>query len=102
MAKNGHRQRDGPSHGEVSLLHALTRSYNQATVRLGLEIGVNNLPQVEQLASIPIDAPSVFLGELTPEVTQAYQSIAVYGYSVLAFSHRSANSRWRRVALLDA
>ncbi len=34
---------DGKSHGEVSLLEALTRSYNQATVRLGLKMGVNNL-----------------------------------------------------------
>ena len=79
---------DGLSHGVVTLLHALTRSYNQATVRLGLQIGVNNLlHKLEQLGvSIPIDAvPSVFLGavELTPlEVTQIYQSIAAGGYSV--------------------
>ncbi|HMB58406.1 MAG TPA: penicillin-binding transpeptidase domain-containing protein, partial [Xanthomonadales bacterium] len=76
------------SHGNVTLLEALTRSYNQATVRLGLEIGVNNLLlKLQQLGvSAEADAvPSVFLGavELTPlEVTQIYQSIAAGGYSV--------------------
>jgi penicillin-binding protein 1B len=79
---------DRISHGPVSLLEALTQSYNQATVRLGLEIGVNYLLQkLQQLGvSVPVDAvPSVFLGavELTPlEVTQIYQSIAAGGYSV--------------------
>ncbi len=79
---------DGKSHGEVTLLQALTRSYNQATVRLGLEIGVANLVnRIQQLGvSAEVDAvPSVFLGavELTPlEVTQIYQSLAAGGYSV--------------------
>jgi len=79
---------DNKSHGEVTLLEALTRSYNQATVRLGLKIGVNNLiNRIQQLGvSAEVDpVPSVFLGavELTPlEVTQIYQSIAAGGYSV--------------------
>lgn len=79
---------DGVSHGEVSLLEALTQSYNQATVRLGLTIGVNHLlTKLRQLgveANIPA-VPSVFLGavELSPlEVTQVYQSLAAGGYSV--------------------
>ncbi|MCU0988238.1 MAG: penicillin-binding protein 1B [Xanthomonadales bacterium] len=79
---------DGVSHGEVTLLEALTQSYNQATVRLGLNIGVNHL--LERLRQLGVDAavdavPSVFLGavELTPlEVTQIYQSLAAAGYSV--------------------
>ena len=79
---------DGISHGEVSLLEALTRSYNQATVRLGLNIGVNHL--LGKLRQLGVDAdieavPSVFLGavELSPfEVTQIYQSLAAGGYSV--------------------
>jgi len=79
---------DGESHGEVTLLEALTRSYNQATVRLGLNIGVNHL--LARLQQLGVDAevdavPSVFLGavELTPlEVTQIYQSLAAAGYSV--------------------
>ncbi len=79
---------DGKSHGEVSLLEALTRSYNQATARLGLNIGVshllNKLRQLGVNAEIPA-VPSIFLGavELTPfEVTQIYQSLAAGGYSV--------------------
>ena len=79
---------DGKSHGEVTLLDALTRSYNQATVRLGLNVGVNHL--VNRIAQLGVAAevdavPSVFLGavELTPlEVTQIYQSIAAGGFSV--------------------
>ena len=82
------RNYDGESHGEVTLLEALTHSYNQATVRLGLNIGVNNL--LARLQQLGIDAevapvPSVFLGavELTPlEVLQIYQSLAAAGYSV--------------------
>jgi penicillin-binding protein 1B len=79
---------DGKSHGEVTLLEALTRSYNQATVSLGLNIGVNHLiNKIEQLGvAAQVDAvPSVFLGavELTPlEVTQIYQSLAAGGFSV--------------------
>lgn len=79
---------DGESHGEVTLLEALTKSYNQATVRLGLNIGVNHL--LARLKQLGVDAPvaavpAVFLGavELTPlEVTQIYQSLAAAGYSV--------------------
>ena len=79
---------DGKSHGLVSLLEALTRSYNQATVRLGMEIGVNQL--ISRIAQLGVSAdvdpvPSVFLGavELTPlEVTQIFQSIANAGFSV--------------------
>jgi penicillin-binding protein 1B len=79
---------DEKSHGEVTLLEALTRSYNQATVRLGLNLGVHRLlSRIEQLGvAAEVDAvPSVFLGavELTPlEVAQIYQSLAAGGYSV--------------------
>ncbi len=78
---------DNRSHGEVSLLDALVNSYNQATVRLGLEVGVTRLlHKIEQLGvSAEIAAvPSVFLGavELTPlEVAQLYQPLAADGYS---------------------
>ena len=79
---------DGVSHGELSLLEALTKSYNQATVRLGLNIGVQQLiSKLEQLGvTAAVDAvPSTFLGavELTPiEVAQIYQSLAAGGFSV--------------------
>lgn len=79
---------DGKSHGEVTLLEALTHSYNQATVRLGLNLGVNLLVnRIQQLGvAAEVDpVPAIFLGavELTPlEVTQIYQSLAAGGYSV--------------------
>lgn len=79
---------DNRSHGDVSLLEALTQSYNQATVRLGMQIGANNLvAKLRQLGvtSEVLPVPSTFLGavELTPlEVTQVYQSIAAGGFSV--------------------
>jgi penicillin-binding protein 1B len=79
---------DKQSHGEVTLLEALSHSYNQATVRLGMKIGVNHLiRRLTQLGvSVDVDpVPSAFLGavELTPlEVTQIYQSVAATGFSV--------------------
>ena len=79
---------DGNSHGDVTLLEALAQSYNQATARLGMNIGVNNL--ISRLSQLGVSAevdpvPAVFLGavELTPlEVTQIYQSLAAGGFSV--------------------
>jgi len=79
---------DQVSHGEVTLLEALTQSYNQATVRLGLNIGISHLLHKLEQLGVRADVqavPSIFLGavELTPlEVTQIYQSLAVGGYSV--------------------
>jgi len=79
---------DQISHGTISLLDALANSYNQATVQLGLQLGVKQLIlKLEQLgiAADVSPVPSAFLGavELTPlEVTQIYQSLAAGGYSV--------------------
>ncbi len=79
---------DRKSHGEMPLLEALVHSYNQATVRVGLRIGVANLiRKIRQLgvnAAVPA-VPATLLGavELTPiEVTQMYQPLAAGGYSV--------------------
>jgi penicillin-binding protein 1B len=79
---------DHKSHGELPLMDALIRSYNQATVRVGLNVGVANLiRKIKQLgvaAEIPA-VPATLLGavEMTPiEVTQMYQSLAAGGYSV--------------------
>ncbi|NEZ04656.1 penicillin-binding protein 1B [Wenzhouxiangella sp. XN201] len=78
---------DEVSHGTVPLLEALAQSYNQATVRLGLEIGVDALfALMRQLGVEPgRDAhPSAFLGavELSPlQVAQLYQPLAAEGYS---------------------
>ena len=79
---------DDRSHGEIPLIDALVHSYNQATVQVGLNVGVANLiRKIEQLgivAEVP-SVPATFLGavELTPlEVAQIYQSLAADGYSV--------------------
>ncbi len=77
---------DHISHGRVGLYTALAKSYNLATVRLGLEVG---LPEViSTLAMLgyskTIDPyPSLLLGavEMSPlEVTQIYQTIASGGF----------------------
>lgn len=79
---------DLTSHGEMPLMDGLINSYNQATVGVGMNIGVANLiRKLDQLginSKIPA-VPATLLGavELTPiEVTQMYQSLAAGGYSV--------------------
>lgn len=76
---------DGVSHGDVPLLDALARSFNLATVHLGLEIGV---ARVERLLESLIPGadisphPSLLLGatDLSPlQVAQAYQYLAADG-----------------------
>jgi len=81
------RNYDGVSHGRVPLMSALTNSYNQATVALGMQIGVKPLFRLlEQLGVAPGSArhPAAFLGaiDLTPlQVAQLYQSLASGGYA---------------------
>ena len=76
------------SHGQVPLYVALSRSYNQATARLGLDLGIENVRQtIRRLgvqASLP-RVPSLFLGavEMTPyEVAGMYQTMANGGEHV--------------------
>ncbi len=75
---------DGRSHGRVSLEDSLVNSYNQATVRIGLEVGVDRLVRLlNVLAAIDAPAnPSLLLGavDLSPlQMTQAYQFLASGG-----------------------
>jgi len=78
---------DGVSHGTVPLLEALAKSYNQASVRVGLAVGVDALfGLMRQLGVAPGDEahPAAFLGavNLTPlQVAQLYQPVAAEGYS---------------------
>jgi penicillin-binding protein 1B len=75
---------DGVSHGWVPMLDALSQSYNQATVRIGLEVGVDRLVRLlEALAGIEATAnPSLLLGsvDLSPlQMAQGYQFLASGG-----------------------
>ena len=76
------------SHGEVPLLRALAESYNQATVRLGMEIGVEAVAHLLEelgLPETPPANPSLLLGafDTTPfEMAQVYSSLANGGFRV--------------------
>lgn len=77
---------DHASHGEISLTHALAHSYNQAAVRLGLELGLGSVAGTLQRLGIEGKIPpypSIMLGalELSPmEIAQMYQTLADRGY----------------------
>lgn len=77
---------DNRSHGEVTLITALTHSYNQATVRLGLDIGFESINQTYRALGGPADLPpypAILLGSgsLSPlEVSQIYQTLAANGF----------------------
>jgi penicillin-binding protein 1B len=77
---------DHREHGNVSLLTALTKSYNLATVRVGMDIGVARTAKTlkEMGVTREVDIlPSLLLGatSLTPiEVTQLYQTLAGDGF----------------------
>ncbi len=72
--------------GQVPLYQALARSYNLATVNLGLEIGVDRVADTIEtiLPGLSLSHyPSLLLGaiDLTPlQVTQMYQTIAAGGF----------------------
>jgi len=75
---------DGRSHGRVALIDALSRSYNQATVRLGMAIEPERVARLmESLAQVRVEPhPSLLLGsiDLSPmAVTQLYQFLASQG-----------------------
>ena len=79
---------DKKSHGDVMLIDALSRSYNKATVRLGLDVGLSSV--VENLYKLGVDEelrpyPSLLLGafEMTPfEVAKMYQPFASDGFRI--------------------
>lgn len=75
---------DRRSHGRVALVDALAQSYNQATVRLGLQIGPERVADLmEALAQVEVQPhPSLLLGavDLSPmAVAQLYQFFAAQG-----------------------
>ncbi len=78
------RNYDRKAHGEVLLIDALARSYNQATARLGMELGLPAFGELLANLGVPIGEPlpSALLGavELSPlQVAQLYQALASGG-----------------------
>jgi penicillin-binding protein 1B len=79
---------DKKTHGNVALHTALSKSYNLATVNLGLKLGLNKV--VKTLHALGIEAeipeyPSLLLGSLnlSPlQVTQMYQTLASGGFQL--------------------
>jgi penicillin-binding protein 1B len=77
---------DHKSHGIVPLYQAMAKSFNQATARLGLNVGLSNV--VSTFGDLGVERklpayPSIVLGafELSPfNVAQMYQTIAASGF----------------------
>ncbi len=77
---------DETEHGPVPLHVALAHSYNLATVRLGLDLGLGKV--IDTLESLGVERdikpyPSLLLGSLSLsplEVAQMYQTLAAGGY----------------------
>ncbi|PVV21673.1 MAG: penicillin-binding protein 1B [gamma proteobacterium symbiont of Ctena orbiculata] len=88
------RNYDNQSHDGVTLEQALTESFNQATVRLGLSVGLESVIDTLYKLGIrrPLPAyPSLLLGavSLSPlEMTQMYQTLANGGYGATLKSIR--------------
>ena len=75
---------DGRSHGDVTLMDALAQSYNQATVRLGMAVGLPRLATLlRALAGIEAEPqPSLILGAVDQSpyaMAQLYQFLASGG-----------------------
>ncbi len=75
---------DNRSHGTVRLIDALARSYNQATVRVGMQVGPERLTQlIHVLAGLKAESnPAVILGSTDQSpygMAQLYQFLASGG-----------------------
>lgn len=85
---------DNVSHGSVPLYVALAQSYNLATVRLGLEVGLESVTAALVAAGYPGQPdplPSILLGalDLSPaDVAQLYTTLASSGYRAPLLSIR--------------
>jgi penicillin-binding protein 1B len=77
---------DNEYHDQVPLFHGLIYSYNLATIRLGMQLGLDEVIETLRNMGLPADPPaypSLLLGslELSPlEVSQLYQTLAASGF----------------------
>jgi penicillin-binding protein 1B len=80
------RNFDRKQHGDVLLYRALSSSYNLATARLGMDLGLENVVDMLQRLGIEGDIPRVpavtlGAGEYSPmDMTAMYQTIATGGF----------------------
>ena len=80
------RNFDRQSHGEVLLFRALAQSYNLATARLGMELGLDTvIAMLERLGVVDgvpqVPALTLGAGEYSPmDMARMYQSIAAGGF----------------------
>ncbi|TDY00094.1 penicillin-binding protein 1B [Thiohalophilus thiocyanatoxydans] len=80
------RNYSGESHGRIPLFRGLVNSYNQATVRLGMQLGFEPIADTLQRMGAPRSVPaypSMLLGAVnfTPyEVAGMYQTLAAGGF----------------------
>jgi penicillin-binding protein 1B len=87
---------DHQHHGYVTMLEALSRSYNIATVRLGLALGLDRVVQTLIRGGVRRSVaplPSLLLGaiEMSPrDVAQLYQPLANGGFSIPLTTIREA------------
>ncbi len=98
----------GSSHGQVALLSALTHSYNQATVRLGAEVGLDDFINTIHKMGVKEEIqqyPSSFLGssELSPlDMLNIYQVFSSGGFHNPLHSIRSvADSQGKELQRID-
>ncbi|MCI0749067.1 MAG: penicillin-binding protein 1B [Nevskiales bacterium] len=90
---------DQQAHGPVPLYLALAKSYNLATVHLGLDIGISNVCEIIRAAGLfeaPPPRPSLLLGavDMAPlEVAQLYNTLAASGYQAPLLSIREVLTR---------
>ncbi len=93
------RNFDRQSHGQIPLYRALAKSYNIATARLGMELGLDAVYRTLYALGapkLPDPVPASLLGALpmTPlEVTQIYQTIASGGFRMPLRAIRSVQTR---------
>ncbi len=89
---------DGLPHGQVMMIDALSRSYNLATVNLGMELGVENVSSTIRRVGYHqkfSQLPSVLLGAVpmsVVEVSQLYLTLAAGGFKTPVKGIRSVLS----------
>jgi penicillin-binding protein 1B len=92
------RNFDRTSHGDVLLVDALAHSYNQATARLGMTVGLDNVARTMQEMGMEVEdyiVPSTLLGAVemsTLQVADLYHVLANDGVRVPLRSIRAVEN----------